>query len=240
MNESEKQIPWHPRIVIKEHHSCGILVIEKPPGLLSHPNDKKSIHQSIIQAPFDPKTEAFIINKKNPIFLNNRLDSPTSGLIVLSDSQKCKQYLDHLFKENKITKIYYALVKGIPHSREAIWQDRLQTSKGKNLRTQTSRSGIPSKTEMRLIKSTRKTPIPISLIELRPLTGRTHQLRVQAASRKMPILGDGVYGDFKMNRLLEKSSQINRLCLHAREIRIPLPNQECLTVQTKADFENSI
>ena len=65
-----------------------------------------------------------------------------------------------------------------------------------------------------------------ALMELQPVTGRTHQLRVQCAKRKLPIVGDSTYGNFKLNRELRKVTGSKRLFLHASHIRIPLNDAE--------------
>ena len=63
----------------------------------------------------------------------------------------------------------------------------------------------------------------IAMIEIDLITGRTHQIRVQAASRHLPVIGDDVYGDFDLNHRLKKTLGIRRLCLHAHQIELPHP-----------------
>lgn len=233
------RIPWHHSIQVLKTHDLGIVAVNKPPGLLSHPNDKNSIKNSVVRAEFDKQDECYQWSE-NKIYLCNRLDSPTSGILIFATNAKIKGYLDQLFKDNKVKKTYYALVKGSIRQKNDLWQDKLKTQKGKNLRTDKSNQGFESKTKVSVIKSTFKTPIPLSLLELQPLTGRTHQLRVQTSLRKVPIIGDKTYGDFKANRLLEKTLKLKRLCLHARETTIPLPNGDLFKIFSKCEFETVI
>ena len=62
----------------------------------------------------------------------------------------------------------------------------------------------------------------MTLLKLSPKTGRTHQLRVQSALRKIPIIGDRTYGDFTLNRKIARASKVDGLCLHAGEIELDL------------------
>ena len=62
----------------------------------------------------------------------------------------------------------------------------------------------------------------LALVKLEPKSGRTHQLRVQCASRGMPIIGDRTYGDFSLNRKIAKSTKIERMLLHSTQIEINL------------------
>jgi len=68
----------------------------------------------------------------------------------------------------------------------------------------------------------------LSLLEIDLITGKTHQIRVQCASRHHPIVGDDVYGDFELNRKLRKALGIKRLCLHAARLEMKHP----VTVET--------
>ena len=63
------------------------------------------------------------------------------------------------------------------------------------------------------------------MLRMEPLTGRTHQLRVQCALRGIPIIGDKSYGDFSFNRKLSRASKTDRLCLHAAEIEFELKTE---------------
>ena len=65
----------------------------------------------------------------------------------------------------------------------------------------------------------------LAMLKMEPLTGRTHQLRVQCAIRGIPIIGDKSYGDFAYNRKIAKSTKTDRLCLHASEIQLQLENK---------------
>ena len=72
----------------------------------------------------------------------------------------------------------------------------------------------------------RKGKVNFQLLELLPLTGKTHQLRVQCMIRKIPILGDKTYGDFSLNRKFQQATRIQRLCLHASQIEFNIEHEK--------------
>ena len=214
-----------------------MLMIYKQCGVLSHPNKTGLCKQSLIQAPYDFNQQAYQ-TEEGLIYLLNRLDSPTSGLVVLSKSSVLAQKIRKLFKEHKVKKLYQAIVKGRFVGKNVCWNDRLQITKSDHhLRTYrtSSAEGIFAKTIVNLIQNFNIHGETFSLIQLEPLTGRTHQLRVQCAQHHFPILGDKTYGDFKCNR----RQQTDRLFLHAGSIEFSLENQK-FSGSFDSDFSNYI
>ena len=215
-------IPWHPQVkVIKEQ--ADVLMVCKPLGVLSHPNKSGLCKQSLVQAPYDFCEQAYR-TPEGLIYLLNRLDSPTSGLVVLCKSDILAKQIRKLFKEHRVKKTYQAIVKGRFTGKNVCWNDRLQVRKSdQHLRTYYAPddAGISAKTIVNLIQSFRLHGETFSLVQLEPLTGRTHQLRVQCAQHHFPILGDKTYGDFKCNRRF----QAKRLFLHAGSIEFTLEGQ---------------
>ena len=203
----------------------GLWAFNKPAGVLSHPNNPSEEKDSLIVAPYDMKEEAFMTDE-GPYYLLHRLDSPTSGIILATPYAALARDIKELIRARKVRKIYHAIVAGQPRKPKELWIDKLQKtfdrSSGTNgggrefVRGRAIGGGAPAETQMTLIKSFH-TPIPSSLLELHPLTGRTHQLRIQCARRKMPIIGDATYGDFRLNRELKAKT----LLLHAFSFDIP-------------------
>lgn len=209
---------FHPNVSIIQQ-SNGLLAVYKPHGVLSHPNTDGVCNNSLMVASYDFQAEAYRCNG-NPIYLLNRLDSPTSGLVLLCLELKLAQKIRMLFRDRKVYKAYYALVKGsVP--KQMWWEDQLEvvkTSKTQqHLRARcVQHKGITAKTQVTWLETLRFEQEVISLVRLRPITGRTHQLRIQCATHGFPILGDKTYGQFNWNRKL----QAQRLYLHAAEIKI--------------------
>ena len=213
-------LPWHSGVFIVKSLS-SVLAVYKPCGVRSHPNDNEICRQALLEAPYDSKKEAYKIGEKY-IYLLNRLDSPTSGLILLSTDFETAREVRALFKAHRVQKIYHAIIKGYFPETPLVWRDCLDVQhRGVYVRTRrTKENGVWAKTRTRLLKTIRFQNETLSLIELQPLTGRTHQLRVQCAARGFPILGDRTYGDFVWNKRLKAE----RLYLHAEKVSFNLDN----------------
>lgn len=205
---------------------CGWVALNKPTGLLSVPNSEKDLNKSVLKAKFSKKDQAYVWFDKEQVkrhfYICHRLDSPTSGILLGSTDEDAADELKLMFKNRKIRKTYLAVIQGIPRKNQGQWKDNLQTkseSNGKQVRSTVKGSGDLCIAEWRVVKTdTRKR---ISLLELNPKTGRTHQLRVQCAHHLHPILGDRTYGDFKFNSRAKKEWGLQRLMLHASEVQIP-------------------
>jgi 23S rRNA-/tRNA-specific pseudouridylate synthase len=199
----------------------GLWALYKPAGIMSHPNKPGEEGQSLIVAPYDPKSEAFMTDE-GPYFLLHRLDGPTSGIILVTPYAQLAHKVRDLFRSRGVKKTYYAIVANFPapNQSKGMWRDKLGKTQIREGGVRgTIGGGAPAETHVNLIKKFH-TPIGSSLLELRPITGRTHQLRIQCAHRGMPIIGDATYGDFALNRQLKTKN----LYLHAAKIEIPSMN----------------
>jgi len=215
---------------ILDIHPCGILAIEKGTGVLSHPNSKKASNRTLLSCPFNFEEESYCWmdrkGQKKNLFLVHRLDSATSGVMLTTNKQDMADLLKDAFSKQVVEKTYHALVHYNGQPIRKVWQDCMnkQISAGK-IRVTTSKHGVSAVTNVTLEK-TKKNPFGlVALLKLRPKTGRTHQLRVQAAKRKLPILGDQTYGNFHLNRKINKTSRNQRLFLHASRIKIDLKDK---------------
>ena len=233
-------LPLHPDARILAQHSSGIMAIEKPAGVLTHPNQPGIDNNSLLAANYDEKTETYIW-EGGKLHLNNRLDSPTSGIVVACRDSKVSKALHELFRNKQVQKEYLAIVRGIPTTKRGDWKDRLERNKKDGqLRVAKGRGGFPSRTTFERLQTTRH-PFALSLLKLSPETGRTHQLRVQSALHRHPIVGDRNYGDFTFNRNFQKATKSKRLYLHAHKIHIPVPGtSEIFTTESPVPEEFQI
>lgn len=206
----------------------GLWVLNKPARLLSHPNPPaREAHNAILLVPYDARREVYRARSEDgrdrEVELLHRLDQDTSGLIVLASDLELAARLKELFFHHEIQKEYHALVKGVPASREGIWADRLVRKKqGQQVRVTTERGGRPNaETRYRVLRVFRGGQL--SLLGLSPISGKTHQLRVQTAVRGHPIAGDERYGDFPWNRELRAEIELKRMALHAFRMRFRHP-----------------
>lgn len=215
------KLPLHPACRLLTSHAAGLWAIDKAEGVLSHPNREGDRPQALLDLPYDSARECFA---EGAIcwHLLNRLDGPTSGVILLADNESLAAVVRAAFKVHAVEKTYAALVKGVPARPQDRWQDHLQTGRGDGgLRTRVVRGKPNAITEMELKQTGAGQPAR-SLLLLRPATGRTHQLRVQCASRRLPIVGDATYGDFAFNREARRQWGTPRLFLHSWRTRLQL------------------
>ena len=208
------KLPLSDSVEIIQANQHGLVALNKDVGVLSHPNSEKEKKVSILKASFNFKEEFFYWENTEGIlqkaWLVNRLDSPTSGVILLALNQELKQSLRRSFETHSVRKIYYAIVKGCPKFKAGLWDGKTMP-KGSN--SKHNKELQVSKTKFTVESTSNQSP-KLSLLKLEPLTGRTHQIRIQCAQFGQPIIGDQTYGDFKFNRLLKKNTGIARLMLH--------------------------
>lgn len=185
-----QELPKIPIIYEDEH----VLVLNKPSGLLSMAKGE--------YCP-EPTLEDYGL-------LVHRLDRDTSGVVILAKDEGTQTMLRKQFQDRKTHKTYIALVDGTPKLPEAMIDLPISRNLKHPTTFQVDQNGKPAQTHYKVLK----THNGKSLIELKPTTGRTHQLRVHLRYLNTPILGDPVYGE-------EKSAP--RLMLHARELEITIP-----------------
>lgn len=206
----------------------GIWVLNKPAGVLSHPNPPARLaRNAILQEAYDNRLEAYGVTDRSGrqwrVELIHRLDQDTSGLILLAFDPDVAARLKEMFFHREVEKEYRALVRGTPEPGEGVWRDELRKTRGRgHLTVERVRGGRPNaETRYRLVKAFPRQGL--SLLAFRPATGRTHQLRVQAAARGHPIAGDGRYGDFTWNRRLRTELGLRRMFLHAHRLAFRHP-----------------
>lgn len=222
--ETLPELPLHEGVAVIARGPGGLIAFDKPAGVLSHPNMRSEQPRALLTCDYSIEGEFFrwtdASGAPRLFWLLNRLDSHTSGVILgVLDNGDLARRIRALFREKHIRKVYHALVFGKPSHPTAVWKDRLAIEKrGGQVRTKAG-EGIPSESEVRVLRQRRDAATPLSLIELTPRTGRSHQLRVQCAHRRLPIVGDATYGDFGANRALAKATGVKRLCLHSHETR---------------------
>lgn len=198
-----------------------LIVVSKPCAVLSHPNPSGKAQQAAFEGRYDLERKCFH-SPAGVVWLVHRLDQDTSGVLVGALDAETARRCREAFESGRVTKQYIALVSGSPQP-HGIWRDCLVVTRERNrVRTEVQRGGRPNaELHFRILRQNRD--LRIAMLEIDLLTGRTHQIRVQAASRHFPVIGDDVYGDFALNRRLKKSAGIKRLCLHSHAIELPHP-----------------
>lgn len=230
--------PLHPGASILAEHPCGLLAIDKPESVLTHPNKPGACKHALIPHPYDMDEECYYWEDdagiEQRLYILNRLDSPTSGIIVAATSLETAQWVRQIFRERKAVKKYFAVVKGFKFTPPfGTWTDALEKVRddGGSIRSRSSGEGKKAVTHFKWLRGDLRR-LDLSLLELTPETGLTHQLRVQCVKHKHPILGDKTYGDFGFNKQMRIHAAFNRLGLHAAHIEIPLPDGEIFTADS--------
>ena len=211
-------------LIIRDEN--GLAALYKPAGVLSHPNERGDERRSLLTARYVVEDEFFEWTSANSrvvepqrLWLLNRLDSATSGVILVAASAELAAVIRAHFKRKEVYKEYVALVFGAPRATTEVWRDRLAVQKrGGQIRTAAHAGHVPAESRMTLLRQGSAQPRR-SLIRLEPTTGRSHQLRVQCAKRHLPIVGDQTYGDFVLNRAFAKETRNKRLFLHSMSTR---------------------
>jgi 23S rRNA pseudouridine955/2504/2580 synthase len=200
----------------------GLAAFDKPEGVLSHPNEARDEARSLVRARYDGGAECFEWpapgGGTSRLWLINRLDSATSGLILAANDGELAAAVREQFRRRRVRKVYQALVFGKPRQPAETWRDVLSVNKqGGRIRTASGGGNLPAESRMTLVRTTLGA-LRLSLIQLEPHTGRSHQLRVQCAKRGLPIVGDRTYGNFEANRSFSKAGYAKRMFLHSMEV----------------------
>jgi len=152
--------------------------------------------------------------------LAHRLDRDTSGLLVVCKKRSALVEMHRMLRDGEVEKIYTTIVKGAP-AKDAFDIDeplhKYVTGSGER-RVSVREDGKSAVTKVKVIRKGRE----FSQLEVRLLTGRTHQIRVHLAHAGHPVLGDDKYGDFDLNRDLGKRG-LKRLLLHAARLAFAHP-----------------
>jgi tRNA pseudouridine32 synthase/23S rRNA pseudouridine746 synthase len=165
------------------------LVIDKPGGL---PMDRPRKGGPSL----DDRLDELKLGFQRPPVPVHRLDSDTSGCLLLARNPKALKRFAAAFEARQVTKRYLGILAGIPEARHGTIELALSkiSSEADGWRMIPAKNGKPARTEWQVVAESQGR----ALIEFRPVTGRTHQLRVHAASGiGIPLLGDPVYGDGK-------------------------------------------
>jgi tRNA pseudouridine65 synthase len=215
-------VPLGPGVTLIVCDVNGLAALAKPEGVLSHPNTVRDVDRSLVRAPYDKTEECFrwtdADGSARRLWLINRLDSATSGLILASAEADVAREVRAQFQRRRVRKVYQAVVFGKPRQPSEAWRDILSIRKQDGrIRAAVGAGNIPAECRMTLVR-TGAGATRLSLIRLEPQTGRSHQLRVQCAKRGLPIVGDQTYGNFGANRAFVRGGGSKRMFLHSQAI----------------------
>ncbi|RCS58246.1 RluA family pseudouridine synthase [Parvibium lacunae] len=199
----------------------ALLVINKPAGVAVHGGSGVSF--GVIEQLRAARPEAKFLE------LVHRLDRETSGVLLVAKKRAALVALHRQIREGQMDKRYIALVKGRwTNPRQAVKQPlHKYTLPDGERRVRVQADGLPSHTIFTLQARYQHSQVgPCSLLEAQLLTGRTHQIRVHLQHLGFPIVGDDKYGDYSLNKVLQRADampSLKRMFLHAVQLSLPHP-----------------
>jgi len=200
-------------VLFEDNH---LLAVNKKSGILVHGDQTGD--KSLLET-----AKAYIkkkYNKPGDVFLQpvHRIDRPTSGLVLFARTSKATTRLTKLFKEKQIQKVYYALVTvKPPFKKDKLTHYLLKNERNNTVKvvSESTQSAKESILEYELVKTVRDN----YLLKIRPITGRSHQIRVQLSTIGCPIIGDFKYGS-------KQYTDGRSIALHAHELSFIHPTKK--------------
>lgn len=204
----------------------NVIVVNKPVGVLTH--SKGALNDEFTVADFFRRYTTHALDTTRPGIVH-RLDRDTSGVIIGARNDETALMLKKQFSDRTVKKEYSAVVDGVPKLDKALIDLPIGRNPSAPSTFRVDPKGKPATTSYEVLKTNSRQ----SLVELRPKTGRTHQLRVHMQYIRTPIAGDRVYGS---------ASTAQRLCLHAHklEITIPTSDRRVFTAPIPKEFEEMV
>lgn len=167
------------KIIFEDEH---LVVVDKPAGLSVLPDGWEKDSEYLVK---------ILEEKDGKIFIVHRLDKITSGVMVFARDAETHRALNIQFENHEAQKTYHALLEGNPKWEEKVAKHPLRANVGHKHRTMVDdKNGKPSETRFKIIKRYEYA----ALVEAKPMTGRTHQIRVHAYALGHPLVEDRLYG----------------------------------------------
>lgn len=231
----------HSRAAVRViHRDDDVLAVEKPPFLVVQPGAR----------PEEPTLEDIVRELVGPVeghtftpSLAHRLDRGTSGVLLFGVSAAGLRGLTEAFREHRITKRYLALVEGRAPAPsfvvdEPLLRESAGPGQGARVRVSSRPDAQAAETEVDVVGVSADGRF--TLVEARPLTGRTHQIRVHLRARGLPIVGDPVYGRPATNRTFRDGAGLWRPFLHAARVTFEHPVEASRTLDLSSPLPDDL
>lgn len=192
----------------------NVLVVNKPTGILSHAKGgiiQESTVASWLLEHISNITRIIPVNINNREGIVHRLDRDTSGVMITAKNEPTAKLLGRQFTDRKVKKTYIAIAAGTLKHQQATIDVPIERNPKKPSQFRVGSNGKSAVTDYKVLAQKDN----LTLLELKPETGRTHQLRVHLYYLKAPVLGDRIYG-----------KQAERMFLHAHKLEITIPGSQ--------------
>jgi 23S rRNA pseudouridine1911/1915/1917 synthase len=198
-------------ILFEDNH---VIAVAKPAALLTQGPPALPSLEALVKAYLKTKYQ-----KPGNVYLGvpHRLDRPVSGIVLFARNSKSAERLAEQFRERKVTKTYWGALEGTLQPGEGAWEDWLRKIDNEARAEQAAPNAAGAKLAIlryRVLKS----GAGVTLTEFTPQTGRMHQIRVQAALRGHPLLGDALYGSTRPFGPATELPRDRAIALHARSL----------------------
>ncbi|HSX19681.1 MAG TPA: RluA family pseudouridine synthase, partial [Gammaproteobacteria bacterium] len=203
----------------------NLLVINKPTGLAVHGGS--GVNFGVIEL-------LRTVRPDQNLELIHRIDRDTSGCLMLAKNSATLRAMHAMLRDKKITKTYHTVVKGFANDQFVVQQPlkKYVLSSGERL-VKADPDGSAAETKFSVLQRFKN----VTLLQAQPITGRTHQIRVHAAVRGLPIIGDQKYGDKVFNQIMCKLG-LQRLFLHAYALNFICPITG-VNIKLQADYDQA-
>ncbi|AFM26525.1 RluA family pseudouridine synthase [Desulfomonile tiedjei] len=212
-------------ILFEDSH---IIVVNKPPGLVVHPGAGRP-GNTLMDALVADRPQMLQVGEEGRWGVVHRLDRDTSGVMVLAKTSLAHESLSAQFRAHSVHRIYLALVRGNPGQDSG----RIEVAIGRHPKDRKRISTVTTKARHAATKWRVLTRLgPLTLLEVMPETGRTHQIRVHLASIGLPVAGDPVYGKIRKKggiddpKLKAALRTLHRQALHAAVLGLKHPEDK--------------
>jgi len=197
------------------HEDQSLVVVDKPAPLPMHPCGR-----------FNRNSLSYLLNEvyaPQRLRVMHRLDANTSGVVVLCRTRRIARQIQPLFTRRQVEKLYVARVQGHPEEDRFVCRSAVsaQPQKGGLRLIADAADGLAAETHFRVLT---RFEDGTSLVESRPVTGRTNQIRVHLWHLGLPVCGDPFYQPNRQTGTAQSSGPGETLCLHARQISFALPD----------------
>lgn len=229
----------HPTTFQILYEDFHLIVVNKPAPLLTQAPPEIPSLEGMVKAYIKEKYA-----KPAGVYLGipHRLDRPVSGVVAFARNTKAAQRIHAQFQQHTVRKVYWAAVEGEVTPETGVWEDWVRKI-AEEARVVRAAEGEPeAKLAMLEYRVVRRLPGNATLVELEPLTGRMHQLRVQAAWRGHPVFGDAAYGTLRAFGPTGEVARDRVIALHARRLTLahPITKQEMTLEAPLPEYWNPV